>query len=187
MRRILTGTVLFCWISILVSLAVTGFGTSETRIGLLTMMQLSLTEGPFLALSTDTARGIVTGAVVVTLSAILWSLMIAITSAASDFRERIVCMGSGFACTFALCTIWSVIAAMADNGALLATIAALQALTLLTMLAAGGIEFAWEARLPAASEDMTGEADARLAARQMALTSAKLAAIVPGAQQVVRT
>lgn len=172
MRRLLHGSILISWIAFTASVSVGGLGLS--RFNLLQEMQFVL-----MALSLDygAARAITTGVVVATLSAMLWTTMIAVTSAAYEHRERMMSFAVGFSSVLAVTALWQVAAAFAGLGGAASTLFAIQMATLMSMLAAGGVEFAWEVRSLTSVPESEADNLAERVSRQLAASSASLAAI----------
>jgi hypothetical protein len=178
MRRLLLGSILFSWIAFLAGVTMSGLPVGDARNALLGSMQAVLTEGPLFALTFEATRAVITATVTLTLSVILWSLMIAVTSDDNEYRERFYAVGAGIAWTLGVCAVWMVAALLNGASDAIANLFAIQAATLLAMLAAGGVEVAWEARsLASASEEEDDFGAARLITEHMATSSARLAAV----------
>ena len=115
MRRILLGSILFSWIAFLAGVTMSGLPVGDARNALLGGMQAVLTEGPLFALTFEATRAVITATVTLTLSVILWSLMIAVTSDDNEYRERFYAVGAGIAWTLGVCAVWMV-AALLNGG-----------------------------------------------------------------------
>jgi hypothetical protein len=172
MRRILHGFVLLSWIAFTASVTVSGLGFS--RFSLLQELQFVLMAMP---LGFEAARAVLTGVIVATLSAMLWATMIAVTSAANEHRERVMALGVGFSAVLAVSAVSMIAAAFTGLPTATATLFAVQMATLLSMLAAGGVEFAWEVRSPASAPEPEADGFADRVSRQLAASSASLAAV----------
>lgn len=176
MRRILIGSILASWLAILASVTIGGLGIGDT--GLLRELERVLMELPLVPLAFETARAILTGVVMSTLTIVLWAMMIAVTSGADERRDRIVAVAAGFAWVLVVTSVWMVVAAIAGAGGAIAMLLAIQVTTILTMLAAGAVEYAWDARLSESREEEPDSFSVRIA-RQLASSSAHLASIMP--------
>lgn len=172
MRRLLHASILLSWIAFTASVTVGGLGIS--RFSLLQEMQFVLMALP---LEYGLARAILTGIVVATLSVMLWSLMISVTSSEDEHRERIWALGIGFSSVLAIAALWLIAAAFVGLGTTAAMMFAIQVATLLSMLAAGGVEFAWEVRSLASAPDNQVDALSDRVSRQLAASSASLFAM----------
>ncbi|MFZ2101317.1 MAG: hypothetical protein WAU86_12210 [Oricola sp.] len=174
MRRILLGSILLSWIMFMASVTVGGIGLGKT--GLLQEMQAVLMG---MSLSFETARAILTGVVVAVLSVALWALMIAVSSDDAEHRDRVVSVGGAFAVMLLAASAWMLFAVAVGAGQAVGMLFAIQVATLLSMLAAGGVEFAWEARPVASVAQSEEDGLAARFARHLAVTSARLSAIGP--------
>jgi cytochrome bd-type quinol oxidase subunit 2 len=175
MRRFLLGSILFSWIAFLASVTVGGLG--HGGIGLLQELQRMLMEFPVFPMAFETARAILTGVVVATLSVTLWALMIAVTSSDNEHRERVMSVAAGFGLVLAVTSVWMIAAALSGAGEVAGMLFAIQVATLLSMFAAGGVEFAWEALLPASATETEEDGFAARFAKHLATSSARLAAM----------
>jgi len=172
MRRILHGFILLSWIAFTASVTVGGLGFSQ--FSLLQELQFVLMAVP---LGFETARAVLTGVIVATLAAMLWALMIAVTSAETEHRERVASVCAGFASVLAVTAAAMLAAAFTGLPTATAALFALQIATFLTMLAAGGVEFAWQARSMASAREQEADGFADRVSRQLAASSASLAAV----------
>ncbi|GAB4352075.1 MAG: hypothetical protein Kow0026_09450 [Oricola sp.] len=129
------------------------------------------------------ARTILTGVIVATLSIMLWSAMIAVTSDGAEHRERVASLGFGFSAVLAVTASWMIAAAFAGLGGVAVTLFAVQVATLLSMLAAGGVEYAWEVRSLASAPEPGTDTLSERVSRQLAASSASLAAMHAAARE----
>lgn len=178
MRRILVGSILLSWIAFLASVTVRGVGGAEH--GLLAEMQLLLTASPAFSMSYGLAKAVLTGVVVVTLTAALWALMIAVSAAEEERRERTVSLGGAFAWVLTVTAVLMVMSIFAEAPQALTMLFAIQVATLASMLAAGGVEVAAEV-LRSVSSDETAEPKPVAPIRQFTPGRAGLALVGPPA------
>jgi|GEM_PF-2518800 len=174
MRRILVGSILLSWIAFLVSVTVRGVGGAEH--GLLAEMQLLLTVSPAFSLSFGFARALLTGVVVVTLTAVLWALMIAVSAAEEERRERTVSLVGAFAWVLTVTAMLTITSIFAEAPQALTMLFAIQIATLASMMAAGGVEIAAEV-LRSVSSDQATEPKPVAAIRQFTPGHAGLALV----------
>lgn len=167
MRRILTGSILLGWIAFLAGVVVRGTGAADH--GLLYELQLMLVESPVFSLTTELARGILTGAIVLTLTAGLWALMFALATGESERRERVISLAAAFSVALLVCTILIFVATVAGAPQAVGMLFAIQLATLISLLGSVAVELAWELGLAgSASEAAEAEAGQQRAALSMA-------------------
>lgn len=167
MRRILTGSILLGWIAFLAGAVVRGTGIGEH--GLLYEMQLMLVDSPAFSVSVELARGILTGVIVLTLTAALWALMFAFATGEDERRERITALGTAFAVTLLVCSILIFVATVAGSAQVVGMLFSIQMATLFSLLAAVAVEIAWELGLAGSpAEAAENEAVQQRAALSMA-------------------
>ena len=171
MRRILLGSILLSWIMFMASVTVGGIGLG--KFGLLQEMQAVLMG---FSLSFEIARAILTGAVVAVLSVALWALMIAVSSDDDEHRDRVMSVGGAFAVMLLATSALMLFAVAVGAAQAVGMLFAIQMATLLSMLAAGGVEFAWEARPLVSVAQPEEDGVAARFARHLAVTSARLTA-----------
>jgi cytochrome bd-type quinol oxidase subunit 2 len=154
MRRILTGSILVGWIAFLAGVVARGTGVAEH--GLLYEMQLMLVESAAITLPIGIARGFLTGVIVLSLTAALWALMFALATDEKEQRERVMSLAAAFGCVLLVCAFMIVVATVAGAPQVVGMLLSIQMATLVSMLAAGGVEIAWQLQLtgsPAASDE----------------------------------
>ncbi|WP_370319422.1 hypothetical protein [Oricola sp.] len=142
MRRILTGSILFGWISFLAGALVRGTGIGEQ--GLLYEMQLMLVDSTTFSLTAELARGILTAVIVLTLTAALWALMFSLATGEEERRERIKTLGAAFSFVLVACSILILLATVADSPHVVGMLFSIQMVTLFSLLSAVAVEMAWE-------------------------------------------
>jgi hypothetical protein len=172
MRRLLHGGILLSWIAFTASVTVGGIGIS--KFGLLQELHFMLMS---LSLGFEAARAILTGVIVAALSLMLWATMIAVTSSNDEHRERVMALGIAFTSLLAVTAFWLIVSAFVGLGSAAAMLFAIQMATLVSMLAAGGVEFAWEVRPLASAPESEQENLADRVSRQLAASSASLSAM----------
>jgi len=151
MRRILTGSILLGWIAFLAAVVVRG--TSAAEHGLLYEMQLMLVDSPAFSLSTELARGILTGVIVLTLTAGLWALMFALATGESERRERVVSLAGAFSVALVICSILTFVATVAGAPQVVGMLFSIQLATLVSLLGSVAVELAWELGLAGSSSE----------------------------------
>ena len=167
MRRILTGSILLGWIAFLAGAVVRGTGIGEH--GLLYEMQMMLVDSPALSLSTELARGLLTGVIVLTLTAALWALMFALATGEEERRERVTALGAAFSVALVVCSILIFVSTVAGSAQAVGMLFSIQMATLFSLLAAFAVEIAWELGLAGShSESVENDAVQQRAALSMA-------------------
>lgn len=175
MRQLLSGSIFFSWMAFALAITVGGLPQSGGSAGLISEMQRLLTEPAFLGLSSEMARGIITVMVAITLALMLWALMFSLTGGEDDYPERMTAEAAAFSWTLGVTGLWMLIAMSLGGTSALPALFAIHMVTLVSMLAAGGVEFAWEGRPVARTAKHAEERIARRLAAHMAQTSARLA------------
>lgn len=143
MRRIVSGSILFGWIAFLAGVVVRGMGLGEH--GLLQEMQFILMESPAFSLSLEAARAVITAVVVMALTIALWAMMFALATDRAERDERLMSLAAAFSFVLVVSAVAQLVAIIAGAPHVLAMLFAVQMATLLSMLAAGGVELAWHA------------------------------------------
>lgn len=174
MRRLLHASIMFSWIAFMASVTVGGIGLAP--VGLLQEMQAALMALPFLSPGFEAARAILTGVVVATLAAALWTAMVVTTTDREEHGDRVLAIAGGFSFVLIVCALSMLVAALAGAGSASAMLLGIQLATLLSMLASGGVEYAWEARPLASASSLEADGLAERVTRHMAASRARLAA-----------
>lgn len=175
MRRILYFSLLFQWIGFLAVISAGGLGTGDS--GLLAASERLLTNPEGFALGQEWARMVITLIAVATLSVSLWAMILAVGDEAEARRDRILALAIAFSWTMiagVLCMGGAVIGGAPE---LLLPLSAIQLSTLLTALAAGGVEFGLEGRLRSGTLMRAANDDAPRPA-QMAISGERIARFV---------
>ncbi|TCD14485.1 hypothetical protein [Oricola cellulosilytica] len=175
MRQLLSGSIFFSWMAFALAVTVGGLPQTGASAGLLREMQRLLTEPAFLGLSSGMAQGVITVMVAVTLALMLWALMFSLTGGDDDYPERMTAEAAAFSWTLGVTGLWMLIAMAIGGTSALPALFVIYMVTLVSMLAAGGVEFAWEGRPVARNAKHAEERMARRLAAHMALSSARLA------------
>lgn len=175
MRRILLGSILFSWIAFLVAVVTRGWGAAGH--GLLYEMQAVLIDVPGLAGDFAVGRAILTAIIVVTLTAVLWALMIAVATDEEERRERVLSLGAAFAWVLLAAGFGMLAATFIGVPQAVPLFLAIKLSTLVTLLAAGGVELAWTTTRAESLPVIEPRDSAGHLARQMATFSARLAAM----------
>ena len=155
------------WIAFLAGALVRGTGVGE--LGLLYEMQLMLVESPAFSLTAELARGILTGVIVLTLTAALWALMFALATGEEERRERITTLGAAFSVVLVVFSILILVATVAGSPHVVGMLFSTQMATLFSLLAAVAVEMAWELGLAGSTSEVAEtEAGQQRAAPPMA-------------------
>ncbi|QKV17991.1 hypothetical protein [Oricola thermophila] len=157
--------------------SVTAGGIGIGSTGLLWELHGALMNLPASPFGFETARAVLTGFVVAALSVALWALMMVVVAGENERRERFVAMAVGFGFVLVVVSVLQIVSALAGSGAASAMLFAIQAATLLSMLAAGGLEFAWEDRASASAAESETEALSERIGNQLAASRAGLAVL----------
>jgi cytochrome bd-type quinol oxidase subunit 2 len=173
MRRFLTGSILLGWIAFLAGALLRGTGIGEQ--GLLYEMQLILVDSPAFSLTADLARGILTGVIVLTLTAALWALMFALATGEEERRERITTLGAAFSVVLVVCSILILVATVTGSPHVVGMLFSIQMATLFSLLAAVAVEMAWELGL-AGSPSEVAETEAGQQRAALSMASLRLSA-----------
>ena len=150
MRRLVIGSILLGWIAFLAGIVVRGIGAGEH--GLLQEMQFILMESPAISMSLETARAVLTGIVVLTLTVALWALMFAVATDRTERRERFMALGAAFCLVMAVSVVALVTAILASAPQAVAMLFAIQMATLMSMLAVGGVELGWDVAMQTSTD-----------------------------------
>lgn len=177
MRRIFVFSILFQWIAFLIAAAADGLGLSVSGYGLLADAQRVLTSPDMLGLDLVTARMLITFIVICTLSVALWALMLSATDAGEVRQDRLMALGIAFSWTMLAASICLGGALLVGAYGVVRVLAAVQAATLLSAVAAGGVEFAMESPVSAKARPEARHEDLPRPA-QMAVESARIARLV---------
>jgi len=178
MCRILTGSILLGWIAFLAGAVVRGTGVGEH--GLLYEMQLMLVDSPAFSLSAELARGILTGVIVLTLTAALWALMFAFATGQEERRERVTALATAFSVTLLVCSILIFVATVAGSPQVVGMLFSIQMATLFSLLAAVAVELVWELGL-AGSSSAADESEAGYQRAALSMASLRLSSFGPPA------
>lgn len=150
-------------------------GQGAGEFGLLLELQTIIAAVSGVAGNFPLGRALLTGFVVITLTAMLWALMIAVATDEEEREERVVSLGAAFAWVLFSAGVCLLAATYAGAPVAIEMLVSIQIATLATLLAVGGVEVAWsKVQADAAVAPGQGEPTVKLA-RQMASFSARLA------------
>lgn len=175
-RRLLSGSILASWIAFAIAVAAHGAGPQGSGHGLLRELQAMLMDPSMGALSAQVSGAVVMLVASATLAAMLWAMMFVVCTGRDDFRERMLALTIAFSWMLAIPAVATTVALVTGPGGALTDLFALHWATLLSMLVAGGVEFAWEGRPLASAPEDRNQLMARKLTSHMAVASARLAA-----------
>jgi hypothetical protein len=176
MQRLLTGSILFSWIALMMAAAAGTIWPAGDGSGLLRAILSTLTDPHSIGLAPSVARALITVLASITLAVMLWALMFAVSTGGKDASERRLSMVIAFGWALAMIAVATVVAMIGGSTAILPNLFAMQMASLLSMLAAGSVEYAGEARLLASAPENANALLAKRLTAHMATTSARLAA-----------
>lgn len=154
-----------------------GLAISGPDSGLLRALLQMLTDPHAIGMAPGIARAVLTVLSAITLAVMLWALMFAVSTDGEDVRERRLTMVIAFGWTLLMIAFATLISAVDGRAMTVPNLFAMQMATLLSMLAAAGVEYGWEARLLASEPENENAVLAKRMTSRMAITSARLAAM----------